>query len=106
MTSTIIIGHLGKDCKTNVYQQLNEPSTVINFDVAVRNKYINSNNELTDSVQWYECAYWTKSDSIKDYLKKGTLVYVEGTISAKIWYNKDNQPTPQLFLRVKKVILL
>jgi len=52
------------------------------------------------------CSYFTEKTAIAAYLKKGTQIYAEGTISADIYKNKEGQSIPQLRLRVNMVQLL
>ena len=65
------IGHLGKDCTTNVVNGKN----VINFSVAHSEKYKDSAGVQKEKTLWVECAYWTERAAIAPYLKKGQQVY-------------------------------
>ena len=82
-----IIGHLGTDCTTN---EVNG-RTVINFPVAHSEKYKDAQGNLVEKSTWVRCAYWTDRTGIAQYLKKGQLVYAEGSPEAEGYLNKDNQ---------------
>jgi len=97
-----IIGHLGTDCTTN---EVNG-RTVINFPVAHSEKYKDSQGNQVEKTIWVKCAYWTDRTAIAQYLKKGQLVYAEGSPEAEGYLNKDNQNAASLKMKVFQVQLL
>jgi single-strand DNA-binding protein len=97
-----IVGNLGADC---IQKEVNGRS-VINFNVAHTEKFKDSNGNLKEKTIWVNCAYWTDRTAIVPYLKKGQMVYVEGSPEAEGYMNKDNQPAATLRLRVQNVQLL
>lgn len=97
-----VIGHLGTDSTIN---EVNGKS-VINFPVAHSEKYKDAQGTLVEKTIWVKCAYWTDRTAIAQYLKKGQLIYAEGTPEAEGYLNKDNQNAASLKLRVFQVQLL
>ncbi|MFN5423078.1 MAG: single-stranded DNA-binding protein [bacterium] len=97
-----VIGHLGKDCTTNVVNGKN----VINFSVAHSEKYKDASGVQKDKTTWVECAYWTDRTAIAPYLKKGQLVYTEGTPEVRSYTKNDGTTGTSLTLRVLNVQLL
>jgi single-strand DNA-binding protein len=97
-----IIGHLGKDCTTNVVNGKN----VINFSVAHSEKYKDASGAQKDKTLWVECAYWTERTAIAPYLKKGQLVYCEGTPDIRTYTKNDGTHGTSMTLRVLSVQLL
>ncbi|MEO5909098.1 MAG: single-stranded DNA-binding protein [Ginsengibacter sp.] len=97
-----IIGHLGGDCTTNEVSG----RTVINFNVAHSEKYKDAQGNLVDKTTWVKCAYWTDRSAIAQYLKKGQLVYVEGSPEAEAYMNKENQAAAALKMNVFRIQLL
>lgn len=97
-----VIGHLGKDCTTNVVNGKN----VINFSVAHSEKYKDASGVQKDKTTWVECAYWTERTAIAPYLKKGQLVYTEGTPEVRSYTKNDGTTGTSLTLRVLNVQLL
>lgn len=97
-----IIGHLGADCT------MNEVSgrTVINFRVAHSEKFKNAQGIVVDKTTWVSCAYWTDRNAIAQYLKKGQLVYAEGSPEAEAYMNKENQAAASLKMNVFRIQLL
>lgn len=97
-----VIGHLGKDCITNVVNGKN----VINFSVAHSEKFKDANGVAQDRTTWVECAYWTERTGIAPYLKKGTQVFVDGTPDVRTYPKKDGTTGASITLRVFSVQLL
>lgn len=60
-----IIGRLGQDAIVRPIGEWN----AISFSVAIQKK---KKDEYVTS--WINCTYWSKSDKVANYLKKGTLV--------------------------------
>ena len=97
-----IVGNLGADC---IQKEVNGKN-VINFNVAHTEKFKDSQGNLKERTTWVNCAYWTDRTAVAQYLKKGKLVYVEGTPDAEAYTNKENQPAATLRLRVRDLQLL
>lgn len=97
-----VIGHLGKDCTTNVVNGKN----VINFSVAHSERYKDASGTQKEKTTWVECAYWTDRTAIAPYLKKGQLVYVEGNPEARAYQKADGTAASSLTVRVGSVQLL
>lgn len=97
-----VIGHLGKDCMMNNVNG----KTVMNFTVAHSEKFKNSQGVQQDKTIWVDCAYWSDRTGIAPYLKKGTLVYVEGQPEVRTFTNREGQAGASLTLRVSNVQLL
>ena len=99
-----IIGHLGGDCTTNEVSG----RTVINFNVAHSEKFKDSQGNLVDKTIWVKCAYWTDQNrtGIAQYLKKGQLIYAEGSPEADAYMNKENQAAASLKMSVFRIQLL
>ena len=97
-----IVGNLGADC---IQKEVNG-KTVINFNVAHTEKFKDGQGNLKEKTIWVNCAYWTDRTAIAPYLKKGQMVYAEGSPEAEGYMNKDNQPAATLRMRVQNVQLL
>ena len=97
-----IIGNLGKDC---IVKDVNGKN-VINFSVAHTEKFKDSTGTPRERTTWVECAYWTDRTAIAPYLKKGQLVFAEGSADVESYTNKENQPAATLRMRVREVQLL
>ena len=97
-----IVGNLGKDC---IVKEVNGKN-VINFSVAHTEKFKDSQGNQKERTTWVECAYWTDRTAVAPYLKKGQLVYAEGSPEADGYMNKENQAAATLRMRVQNLQLL
>lgn len=97
-----IVGNLGKDC---IVKEVNGKN-VINFSVAHTERFKDSTGTPRERTTWVECAYWTDRTAIAPYLKRGQMVFAEGSPEADGYLNKDNQPSATLRMRVREIQLL
>ena len=97
-----IVGNLGKDC---IVKEVNGKN-VINFSVAHTERFKDSQGNQKERTTWVECAYWTDRTAVAQYLKKGKMVYSEGSPEADGYLNKENQPAATLRMRVQNLQLL
>lgn len=97
-----IVGNLGADC---IVKEVNGKS-VINFNVANTEKFKDAQGNLKEKTIWVNCAYWTDRTAIAPYLKRGQMVYAEGSPEVEGYMNKDNQAAATLRMRVQNVQLL
>ena len=97
-----VIGSLGKDAIVNEVNGKN----VINFSVAHSEKYKNAQGEKMNKTTWVDCSYWTDKTAIAPYLKKGTLVFIEGQPEVRTYPKADGTTGSTLSARVNQVQLL
>ena len=97
-----IVGNLGKDC---IMKEINGKN-VINFSVAHTERFKDAQGNQKERTTWVECAYWTDRTALSQYLKKGQMVYAEGSPEADAYMNKENQAAATLRMRVQNIQLL
>lgn len=83
------IGRLGKDPEL---KQLNSTS-VCNFSIACSEKWKDkSSGEMKEKTEWLNCKAFGKiGELVNQYLKKGSLAYIEGKLSTRTWDDKDGK---------------
>lgn len=88
LNKATLIGRVGKDPESKQLTQ----STVTNFSIATSDKYKDSNGEQVEKTEWHNIVAWGRlAEVCRDYLKKGSLVYVEGKIETRSWEDKEGQ---------------
>jgi single-strand DNA-binding protein len=98
-----IIGHIGNDAIMHQHGTDN----VLNFSVAHTDKYKDGNGQLIQKTTWVSCSWWVDGrTTVGQYLKKGTLVWIEGIPEAKMWENKEGKKACGLGIRIYKLELL
>lgn len=74
----ILVGNLGKDPEKRFFS---DGRAVTNFSMAVNKKYTNAEGALVEKTTWFNVSvYGKQADSCEQYLKKGSLVLVEGEV--------------------------
>src|SRR5437660_11941418 len=65
---------------------------VANFSVATDESYKDRNGERQKRTEWHKIVVWGKQAEIaQQYLKKGSLVFIEGRIQSREWQDKEGQ---------------
>ena len=84
----ILIGHLGKDPETKA---MPSGGAVTNITLATSESWKDkTSGEKHEKTDWHRVIFFNKLAEIAaQYLKKGSLVYVEGKITTRKWQNKE-----------------
>lgn len=87
LNKVIIIGRLGQDPEVRNTQG---GTSVATMSVATSERYKDKNGEQQENTEWHRVVAWARLAEIcRDYLKKGSLVYFEGTLQTRDWEDKD-----------------
>jgi single-strand DNA-binding protein len=88
LNKVMLIGRLGADPEMKV---IPSGSTVVNFNLATGDSYKDKTTGNTvDKTEWHRVVVWDKLAEIcKQYLKKGSQVYVEGRMQTRNWDDKE-----------------
>lgn len=82
MLKISVIGHVGQDASIKTFGNAN----YIAFSAAHSDKYKDKNGVEHETTQWVSCLKRIGENSqLAVYIKKGTKVYVEGRLSAKVF---------------------
>lgn len=69
--------------------------------------YKDSNGQTQSSTDWYNIVLWRGlADLANNYLKKGSLVYIEGKIKSRSYDDKDGQKKYVTEIVAEELILL
>jgi single-strand DNA-binding protein len=89
VNKVILIGNLGNDPDM---RYLPSGDAVANLSVATTDKYKDKNGEMQEATEWHRVSFFGKTAEIcGQYLKKGSSVYVEGSIRTRKWQDKEGQ---------------
>lgn len=74
-----LLGNLGKDAES---RQITDDRAVVTFTLATSEVRRSSTGETREDTTWHNVCYWTKPGAkIVEFLRKGTLVFIEGSIN-------------------------
>ena len=89
VNKVILVGRLGRDPEK---RYTGGGQAVANFSVATDESYKDKNGERQKRTEWHRITAWGKLAEIcQQYLKKGTMVYIEGRIQSREWQDKEGQ---------------
>jgi len=89
VNKVILVGRLGRDPET---RYTGGGQAVANFSVATDESYKDRNGERQKRTEWHKIVVWGKQAEIaQQYLKKGSLVFIEGRIQSREWQDKEGQ---------------
>ncbi len=90
VNKVIIVGNLGKDPEVR-YMPSGE--AVTNVTVATTDTWKDkSSGEKREATEWHRIVFFRKLAEIAgQYLKKGSQVYIEGSLKTRKWQDKDGQ---------------
>jgi single-strand DNA-binding protein len=89
VNQVILVGRLGRDPET---RYTGGGQAVANFSVATDETYKDKNGERQKRTEWHKIVVWGKQAEIaQQYLKKGSLIFIEGRIQSREWQDKEGQ---------------
>jgi single-strand DNA-binding protein len=87
INKVILVGRLGKDPEIRSTPQ---GMTVAKFTVATDERFTDRSGEKQERTEWHNIVVWGKLAEIcGQYLRKGKLVYLEGSIRSDSWDDKE-----------------
>jgi single-strand DNA-binding protein len=89
-----------------ISKKLASGKQVINFSIAINDQYkAKDSTEVSQIVTYVNCSFW-RSNTIADYLKKGTLVELFGRIGLNVYSNADGKALGSLTFHVNNLKIL
>ena len=97
INKVILLGRLGKD---PVVRRLDNGRGVANVTLAT-NDYYTKDGQRLESTEWHNLEMWDKqAETAEKYLKKGSLLYVEGKIRTDRYTDAEGQERQTRKIRV------
>lgn len=89
INKVILVGTLGQD---PVVRAMPSGDSVASFSVATSEQWIDKiSNEKKESTEWHRIVVFGRlADVVRNYLKKGSKVYLEGSIHTRKWQDKES----------------
>ena len=89
VNKVILVGRLGRDPET---RYTGGGQAVANFSLATDETYKDRNGEKQKRTEWHKIVVWGKQAEIaQQYLKKGSLIFIDGRIQSREWQDKEGQ---------------
>lgn len=88
VNKVILLGHAGKDPEIRT---TNGGTLVANLSLATTERYKDSGGEWQDRTEWHNLAAYARgAEILRDYVKKGSKLYIEGKLTTRSWDDKDS----------------
>lgn len=88
INKVILVGRLGKDPEI---RSTPGGQTVAKFTMATDEKFTDKSGEKQERTEWHNIVAWARLAEIcGQYLRKGSLVYIEGSIRTDSWEDKES----------------
>ena len=84
----ILLGNVGKDPEIRA---TGGGTMVANFSLATTDRAKDSTGNWTDRTEWHNLvAFQRTAEIVRDYVKKGSKLYIEGKIQTRSWDDKTS----------------
>lgn len=85
----ILVGNLGRDPEVR-YMPSGDP--VANVSIATTETWKDKSGQKQERTEWHRVVFFGKlAQIVAEYLKKGSQVYIEGSIRSRKWQDKEGQ---------------
>ncbi len=86
LNKIMLIGNLGRDVETRF---TTSNVSISNFSMATTNSYKGKDGNWVNETTWHNITVFNLSDFMKEQLKKGKKVYVEGRLTKREYTDKE-----------------
>jgi single-strand DNA-binding protein len=99
VNKVILLGNVGKDPEIRATAN---GMTVANFSIATTDRIKGQDGQFTDKTEWHNLvAFQRTAEIVRDYVKKGNKLYVEGRLQTSSW---DDKATGQKKYRTEIIV--
>jgi single-strand DNA-binding protein len=100
----MIIGHLGRDPEMRFTPT---GKSVSSFSVACNRSWKSKDGERKTETDWFNVVAWGDLAEIsKQYLSKGSLVYVEGRLQIRDWTDSKGDRQKSVEIIAREILML
>ena len=96
VNKVIIVGNLGQDPEARFTPQ---GTAVTNLSIATNESWKNQEGQIQDRTEWHRVVLYGKmAETASEYMRKGSMVYVEGRLRTKEWedQNQNKRKTTEI----------
>jgi single-strand DNA-binding protein len=88
VNKALLLGHVGKDPEI---RSTAGGTIVASFSLATSDRQKDSQGNWADKAEWHNLVAFNRTaEIVRDYVKKGTQIFVEGKIQTRSWDDKDS----------------
>jgi len=87
VNKVILVGNLGRDPEM---RYLPSGEAVVNLALATTDKFKDKSGEMKEQTEWHRVSFFGRTAEVcGQYLKKGSQVYIEGSLRTRKYTDKD-----------------
>jgi single-strand DNA-binding protein len=88
VNKVILLGNVGKDPEI---RSTGGGTMVANFTLATSDRFQDQGGNWQDKTEWHNLvAFKRTAEIVRDYVKKGSKLYIEGKIQTRSWDDKES----------------
>jgi len=88
VNKVFLLGNVGKDPEIRATQG---GMTIASFTLATADRQKDAQGNWADKTEWHNLvAFQRTAEIVRDYVKKGTQIFVEGKIQTRSWDDKES----------------
>jgi len=88
VNKVILLGNVGKDPEI---RSTGGGTMVANFTLATTDRQKDQSGNWQDRTEWHNLVAFTRlAEIVRDYVKKGSKLYIEGKIQTRSWDDKES----------------
>lgn len=88
VNKVILLGNVGKDPEI---RSTGGGAMVANFTLATSDRFQDAQGNWQDRTEWHNLvAFKRTAEIVRDYVKKGSKLYIEGKIQTRSWDDKES----------------
>ena len=88
VNKVFLLGNVGKDPEIRATQG---GMTIASFSLATADRQKGQDGQWTDKTEWHNLVCFQRTaEIVRDYVKKGTQIFVEGKIQTRSWDDKES----------------
>jgi single-strand DNA-binding protein len=89
VNKVILIGNLGADPEV---RYMPNGGVVANVNLATGESWKDQQGQLQERTEWHRVVFFARlGEIVRDYVKKGSKIYVEGRLQTRKWQDKNGQ---------------
>ncbi len=100
----MLIGFLGQDPEKRV---TSGGHSVVSVNLATTDRFNDREGNRQERTEWHRLVFWNqKAEFVEQYCKKGTQLYIEGSLQTREWLDRDGNKryTTEIVVRNSQIL--
>lgn len=104
LNKVMLIGFLGQDPEKRV---TSGGHSVVTVNLATTDRFNDKQGNRQERTEWHRLVFWNqRADFVEQYCRKGTQLYVEGSLQTREWQDRDGNKryTTEIVVRNSQIL--